>query len=115
LPKYQVTTNADQHTADRRDAKERSLTIIMMTYIVAFILSWTPYAIVTFYAAFISDDLPPLGGTLPAMFAKSAFVWSSAIFLYSSKSARKALFGQEDMLSTSYASGSKSDNQTRST
>ena len=76
-------------------------------------LSWTPYAAVTFYSAFIADNLPPLAGTLPAMFAKSAFVWSSAIFLYSSKAARKALFGKEDMVSHSYASGSRTDQQSR--
>ena len=56
-------------------------------------MSWTPYAFVAFYAAFIGHELPPLGGTLPAMFAKSAFVWSSAIFLYSNRKARKTILG----------------------
>ena len=64
-----------------------------------FILSWTPYAFVAFYAAFIAGDLSPLGGTLPAMFAKSAFVWSSAIFLYSNKKARRAIFGKPEISS----------------
>ena len=58
---------------------------------VGFIFAWTPYAIMTFYAAFIGEITEPLMGTLPALFAKSSFVWSSAVFIYSSDSAKKVI------------------------
>ena len=37
-----------------------------------FFLKRTPYAIVCLYIAFFDSHLPPLYGTLPAMFAKSS-------------------------------------------
>ena len=55
--------------------------------------AWTPYAIMTFYAAFIGEVTEPLLGTLPALFAKSSFVWSSMVFIYSSDAAKKVIKG----------------------
>jgi hypothetical protein len=44
-----------------------------------YIFAWTPYAIITFYVAFIGSDealetLSPIGMTLPAIFAKSSIL-----------------------------------------
>jgi len=47
---------------------------------------------VTFYVAFLGKDLAPMAGTLPAMFAKSAFVWSSLIYIYSNRQVREKTF-----------------------
>ena len=66
--------------------------VIDLNFKVGFVLSWTPYAIVTFYAAFLGHDLAPMAGTLPAMFAKSAFLWSSVIYIYSNRQVREKTF-----------------------
>ena len=70
---------------------EQNVNLIMIAYIVCFIFSWTPYAIVSFYAAFLGHDLSPLAGTLPAMFAKSEFLWSSLVFIWSNRLVRTKL------------------------
>ena len=54
-------------------------------------MAWTPYAIVTFYAAFLGKITMPLVGTIPALFAKSSFVWSSLLFIYSSVHTKKVI------------------------
>ena len=56
-----------------------------------FVISWTPYAMVSLYSSFIGDDLPPLAGTLPAMFAKSTLVWSAILYIFSNKQIRVKL------------------------
>ena len=68
--------------AKKRAANERSITIIMILLIIGFVISWTPYAGVAFYAAFLGEDLPPIWGTLPAMFSKSSMVWTSIIYIF---------------------------------
>ena len=51
-----------------------------------FLISWTPYALVSMYSAFIdSNDITPLVATLPAMFAKSSTVLSSIFYILSNK------------------------------
>ena len=74
--------------AKKRAANEKQITIIMIVLIVFFVISWTPYASVAFYAAFIGQDLPPIWGTLPAMFAKSSLVWTSVVYIFSNKQIR---------------------------
>ena len=64
---------------------------LVSVFKVCFIFSWTPYAVVSFYAAFLGNDLPPLAGTLPAMFAKSEFLWSSLVFIWSNRLCRMKL------------------------
>lgn len=52
--------------------------------LVGYLLTWTPYSIVSMYSAFIDpSDISPLASTLPAMFAKSSMVWSTILFIYS--------------------------------
>ena len=63
--------------------------IFYLIYKASFIVSWTPYAAVCFYVAFVSEDVPPLVGTLPAMFAKLSFLTSSIIYAYSNTVTRE--------------------------
>jgi len=42
-----------------------------------------------FYAAFISEEMSPLAGTLPSMFAKLSFLSSSIIYAYSNSITRR--------------------------
>ena len=65
--------------------------IVFVCIKVGFVASWFPYALVCLYAAFIGNDLSPMSGTLPAMFAKSSFLWSSLIYVYSNKQVREKL------------------------
>ena len=56
---------------------------------VSFLVSWTPYAFVSFYTAFIDEKaISPLGATLPACIAKSAIVWSTFFFVLTNKNIR---------------------------
>ena len=49
---------------------------------VAFIIAWTPYALVAFYSALIEPNgVPPIYSLLPALFAKSSMFWSSLFYL----------------------------------
>nr|QVK45896.1 G protein-coupled receptor [Proales similis] len=77
--------------AKKKAAAERTLTIIMMLLILFFVISWTPYALVCLYVAFIDAHLPPMYGTLPAMFAKSCMVWTSVLYIFSNKQLREKL------------------------
>ena len=88
------TNSKEDEVTKKRDAKERSLTIVMMVYIVGFILSWFPYAMVFLYSAVLGSIGTPLLGTIPSMFAKSSFLWSSLIFIYSSKQIRKKIISE---------------------
>nr|QVK45897.1 G protein-coupled receptor [Proales similis] len=61
---------------------ERKATINSMILIAGFFFSWTPYAIVTLYIAFIdSEGVSPLLATLPALFAKSSMLWPALYFI----------------------------------
>ncbi len=83
--------NTEDSKAKKRNAAERNLTIIMMLLVGFFTISWTPYALVALYAAFVDSNLAPLSGTLPAMFAKSSMVWSSVLYIFTNKQIRVKL------------------------
>ncbi|CAF3693937.1 unnamed protein product [Rotaria sordida] len=60
---------------------------------IAFTIAWTPYAIVAFISSFFSPDLiPPLGGTIPAIFAKSSIYFNPFIYIMSNSYMRSKLF-----------------------
>ncbi|RNA30611.1 rod opsin [Brachionus plicatilis] len=86
-----MTKDAQDEKAKKRLQMERNLTVIMIFLVVGFVISWTPYAMVSLYSSFIGDDLPPLAGTLPAMFAKSTLVWSAILYIFSNKQIRVKL------------------------
>ena len=67
---------------------------LCLGFLGGYLLSWTPYGVVSLYRSFIGNDLSPLLGTLPAMFAKSTLVWSSIFYSYSNKHIRNKLFYQ---------------------
>lgn len=55
-------------------------------------MSWTPYAVVSFYGAFIaSDDIAPIAGTIPAYFAKSSMVWSTLFYIFTNRKLKSKL------------------------
>jgi hypothetical protein len=77
--------------AKARLVKERKLTIALMSFVASFTISWMPYSIVCLYVAFWDTDIPPLLGTLPAIFAKSSMLWSSLFYLFTNNQFRRKL------------------------
>lgn len=68
-------------------------------YIAGFIISWTPYAAVALYSAFISTEkIEPILTTLPSLFAKSSMLWSSVLYIFSNRKIRKQALMQLDRL-----------------
>ena len=62
-------------------------------------ISWTPYACVSMYRAFVPEgEVTPLGATLPALFAKLSLAWPAAITLIGNKDIRNKLCGYERFL-----------------
>ena len=59
-------------------------TIVYIFYLPlgCFMISWLPYATVSFYRILFNDaEVSPLWGTLPALFAKSSLLWNTLLYL----------------------------------
>lgn len=57
---------------------------------VCFILSWSPYALISLYRTFFdySNSITPLMATIPALFAKSSLIWPSLLNIIGNKTMR---------------------------
>lgn len=76
----------------KRIKMERHVTKVMMVYILLFVMTWTPYALVALISSFISPGyVGPMGATFPAVFAKSSMLWSPFFFIFSNKKVKKRL------------------------
>nr|ASM47594.1 xenopsin [Leptochiton asellus] len=74
-----------------RIEKKMAKTIVYMAS--AFLISWTPYAVVSLWAAIGNpDDISPLAGTLPAILAKSSIIWNPIIYVATNKQFRHAFY-----------------------
>lgn len=59
---------------------------------IGFLVAWSPYAVVSMWAAFGHiDDLPPLAFAMPAMFAKSSTIYNPIIYLMLRPNIRRVL------------------------
>ena len=63
------------------NSKEKYFVFLMVLYISIFLISWTPYAIVSFMTAFTSFEVSPFASTIPAVFAKTSILFSSLFYL----------------------------------
>ena len=64
----------------------------MLTYMIIFLVSWTPYAFVTFVSAFVKGvTISPLGSTIPGACAKSSTIWSTLYFISTDKKIRNLI------------------------
>jgi hypothetical protein len=51
-----------------------------------FLISWLPYAVVSFISSFLNSiTVSPMGSALPAAFAKTAAFWSSFFYICTNK------------------------------
>ena len=58
--------------------------------VASFVVVWTPYAIVSFYAAFGKrQSIPPLAATIPSVFAKASLFLSPIVYVIRYKRFRK--------------------------
>ena len=52
-------------------------------------MSWTPYALVSFYTCFIDENgISPLASTVPAFFSKSSIIWTTLFFITTNQNIR---------------------------
>ncbi|KAK3089570.1 hypothetical protein FSP39_004694 [Pinctada imbricata] len=72
---------------------EARLAKTVASMIVAFLLSWSPYAIVCCWALFgDASHIPKVATLIPAMFAKAAGIWNPIIYAVTNKHFRTAFF-----------------------
>ncbi|XP_075056587.1 opsin-5-like [Mixophyes fleayi] len=65
---------------------ERRLTLMAILVSAGFLVSWTPYAIVSFWSIFhSSESIPPMVSLLPCLFAKSSTAFNPIIYYTFSK------------------------------
>ncbi|CAF1150452.1 unnamed protein product [Brachionus calyciflorus] len=70
---------------------ERKATFSMIYLTTGFVISWSPYALVSVYGAFLDQKVSPLMGTIPSMFAKSTLLWTSLLYIYSNRKIRQII------------------------
>ncbi|KAM8954120.1 opsin-5-like [Pelodytes ibericus] len=69
---------------------ERKITLMAVLVSFGFILSWTPYAAVSFWSMFHSSNyIPPVVTLLPCLFAKSSTAFNPLIYYMFSKTFRQ--------------------------
>lgn len=65
---------------------------IALVMVIGFFFAWTPYAVVSFYAAFgFAEDIPTLVAAFPAMIAKTSNFYNPIIYFFFYKSFRESL------------------------
>jgi len=115
MPNMHKGQNSDDK-AQKRAAVQRSITNIMIIYISGFVISWTPYAIVSFYSAFgnSGEELSPVMGTIPAYFAKSSMVWSTLFYIFTNRKL-KAKLTREGITGTASATVKENESSVNQT
>ncbi|XP_040204364.1 opsin-5-like [Rana temporaria] len=85
---YQEIQNYDKIPNATR--MERKLTLMAILVSVGFLVSWTPYAVVSFWSMFRSStSIPPTVSLLPCLFAKSSTAFNPIIYYTFSKTFRQ--------------------------
>ncbi|XP_052814045.1 parapinopsin-like [Mya arenaria] len=73
-----------------RDVK---VTLSVAFVILSFIISWTPYAVVSLLTALFKmnlEDISPVIVQLPCLMAKAACIWNPLVYVYHNREFRKA-------------------------
>ncbi|XP_054889446.1 opsin 7, group member a [Poeciliopsis prolifica] len=84
-----VTVQASRKTMEQHASRQTNMSSIQMIIIklsvavcIGFFTAWSPYAIVSMWAAFGEiESIPPLAFAMPAMFAKSSTIYNPMIYL----------------------------------
>ena len=64
---------------------------IGMVMVVGFFFAWTPYAAVSFHAAFVSSDISTIAAAFPSMLAKTSNFYNPIIYFFAYKAFRESL------------------------
>ncbi|XP_070701794.1 opsin 7, group member a [Pempheris klunzingeri] len=76
--------NMEQHASRQRHMSSIQIIIVKLSVAVciSFFAAWSPYAVVSMWAAFGHiDNIPPMAFAMPAMFAKSSTIYNPIIYL----------------------------------
>ncbi|XP_051723774.1 opsin 6, group member b isoform X1 [Ctenopharyngodon idella] len=76
--------------SERQKKIERSITRVSLIVCAAFLLAWSPYAVISMWSAW-GYQIPPLNGILASLFAKSASFYNPFIYIGMSSKFRKDL------------------------
>ncbi|CAF4864337.1 unnamed protein product [Rotaria sp. Silwood1] len=76
------TTKLNQSSVRRRLLIERRVLHTISLVIGGFLIAWTPYAILVVIRAFFdANHISPIMDTIPALFAKTSFIWNPLILI----------------------------------
>ncbi|XP_069494598.1 rhodopsin, GQ-coupled-like [Ambystoma mexicanum] len=78
--------------SQRQQKMERDITRVSLAICVAFLLAWTPYAVISLWSA-CGVQVPPLTSVLASLFAKSATFYNPFIYIGMSSKFRKDISG----------------------
>ncbi|KAM3932671.1 opsin-5-like [Leptodactylus fuscus] len=85
---YQEIQNYDKIPNAAKVEKKLTLMAVLVSF--GFLVSWTPYAIVSFWSIFRSSaSIPPIVSLLPCLFAKSSTAFNPIIYYTFSKTFRQ--------------------------
>ncbi|XP_058491273.1 opsin 7, group member a [Solea solea] len=84
-----VTVHTTRKTMERHASRQTQMSSIQTIIVklsvavcISFFAAWSPYAVVSMWAAFGHiDNIPPLAFAMPAMFAKSSTIYNPIIYL----------------------------------
>ncbi|CAG7838004.1 unnamed protein product, partial [Allacma fusca] len=87
-----VTRNGIVHNKRRPTKNDLRTAQVILTIIVCFLMSWTPYAVVSVVGQFgDASSLTPLGTALPAIFAKASVIYNPIVYGLSHPHFRSAI------------------------
>ncbi|XP_039545839.1 opsin 7, group member b [Pimephales promelas] len=94
-----VTVRGAQHAVQQHVSPQNKISNVQTLLVklsvavcIGFLMAWSPYAVVSMWAAFSDPDLvPPLAFALAAMFAKSSTLYNPMVYLVFKPSFRKSL------------------------
>ncbi|KAM8850524.1 opsin 7, group member a isoform 1-T2 [Spinachia spinachia] len=94
-----VTVHASRKNMERQAPRHTHMSSLQTTIVklsvavcISFFAAWSPYAVVSMWAAFGHvDNIPPLAFALPAMFAKSSTIYNPIIYLMLRPNVRRVM------------------------
>ncbi|KAK7945563.1 hypothetical protein WMY93_001291 [Mugilogobius chulae] len=94
-----ITVQASRKTMEQHASRQTHMSSVQAIIVklsvavcIGFLTAWSPYAIVSMWAAFGHvDSIPPLAFALPAMFAKSSTIYNPIIYLLLRPNFRKVM------------------------
>uniref|UniRef100_A0A8C1USU4 Opsin 7, group member b n=1 Tax=Cyprinus carpio TaxID=7962 RepID=A0A8C1USU4_CYPCA len=94
-----VTVRGAQHAVQQHVSPQNKISNMQTLLVklsvavcIGFLMAWSPYAVVSMWAAFTEPDLvPPIAFALAAMFAKSSTLYNPMVYLVFKPSFRKSL------------------------